>query len=123
MSKQGKKANKVRSLRKDRTDYTPSPFAKKEYEQVNREAPPLILRAIPKPNSGIRIPSQRENFEMASNPAMQRAIDLVERVYECETGLKRSIRKQLVKDKRSDDHAAVTKKAIDLAMRRNKGLI
>jgi len=102
-------------------NFTPSPFKNEPGKTgPNRDAPPLRLRGTPDIGSGTRIPSNKELFELMKNPAMQEAVATVEKVYKCETGLRRAVRKQLVHDRVSMMHLNVQKKAIDLSLSKKR---
>lgn len=115
---------KKRSLRKDKSDFTPSPFARKEYESVSPDAPPLVLRELPGKDSCITIIPTHELVRMIeSSPELRKAINIVENAQGCETGIKRVIRKSLTQDTRADIHVAVTKKAVDMSTRKQEYVI
>lgn len=111
----------VKIGKKNDSDYRPSPFIDEAGKRtVSRNAPPLRLKTIPDKNSGFKVPTGRQLFKMMENPKMREAVDLVEKVYGCETGLKRAVRKQLVKDRVGEMHMAVNKRVIDLSLSKQK---
>ena len=103
-------------------DIKPSPYADEGGKRTaSRNAIPLRMNRVPEPGSGTRVvPMEELAGMMASSPAMRKAVGLVERVYECETGIKRAMRKQLTHDRESALQAAATKRAIDLGLSKQK---
>lgn len=107
----------MRTISSKSDHYKPSPFENEAGKStVSREAPPLRLNVLPSKGSGVEIPTGKELFDMMKNPKMQEAVTIVEKVYGCETGIRRAIRKQIVKDRIADMHLEVNKRVIDLAV-------
>ena len=86
--KNGKKSNS--------STFTPSPFKDEAGKRtISKDAPPLRLREVPNPRLGTRIPTGKELFKKINgDPGLRDAIGLVEKVYGCETGIRRAVRKQ-----------------------------
>jgi hypothetical protein len=89
----------------------------------NPKAPQIVCKTIPDGKDGRRIPSTRELFELLNDPKVRQAVSTIEREYGCETKLKRMVRTQLKNDRLSRIHAAVQAKAIELSVKKQKGLL
>lgn len=85
-------------------------------------APELVCRTLPDGKDGRRILSPQELFALVSDPQMQEAIDLVERVTGSETAVKKAVRSQFRNDYVSKLAIKAQKRAIDLAVGKQKGM-
>jgi hypothetical protein len=70
---------------------------------------------------GRRVVSMRELMGIANDPAYTEALELVQRESDGELAITRAVRKQCTKDMAMDIHAAIERRRIDLAVRRQKG--
>ena len=77
--------------------------------------PELKIRAGEPVGAGCRVIPPQELAIMALDPAFQAAVDLIERVQEKETGIKRMIRKQLRHDLMMNETLFRNKRLIDRA--------
>jgi len=85
-------------------------------------APEIVCRTLPDGKDGRRILSPNELFALMSDPQMQGAVDLVERVTGSETAVKKAIRTQFKNDYVSKLAIKAQKRAIDLAVSKQKGM-
>lgn len=99
------------------TDFTPAPI---QPHPAVKSAPPLTCKTLPDGTDGRRILSPDELFELAKDPAMREAINTVERIYGCETMLKRAVRKQLKHDRLVDIGIRTQVRAIEHGRKKAK---